>query len=391
MIFEFRPPPRLIFGEGAFQFLGEAVAEYGRKALIVTGRRAMQETGHLARAQALLQRAGVNSLVFAEIPANPVVEVVNQGAQLAQKEQCEVIIGLGGGSAMDAAKAIAISASHERPIQDFMIAPGGQTPATPSAVTLPVICVTSTAGTSSELTPFAVLTIPELPQKSAIRSPYILPRVAIEDPELTYSVPPDITAATGIDVLCHALEAFISNSATPLTDVFAQEAIRLVGLYLPRVYRDGTDAEGRRQMMLANALAGYSLACCGATIMHGLEHPLSAYYPHIAHGVGLAAVLRVWAQKLWPQMPARFARVTELLGYNIGAMSVEQAAQQAEQALAALLQAVGLNQRLRDLGVERDLLPKMAQDTCRYMSVTVNKTPGQPSYEDVLALLEAAY
>lgn len=344
MFFEFRPPERLLFGEGAFARVGKAVAGFGQRALIVTGRRAMQATGRLDQARQLLQEAGVASVVFDEIPPNPTVDVVDRGAQFARSEGVDVVLGLGGGSSMDAAKAIAVAGAHDRPVRDFMVATEGQ-PLAPTDATWPVICATSTAGTSSELTPFAVITLPDLFQKSAIRSPYILPRVAIEDPELTYSASPEVTATTGIDVLCHSLESYVSNNATPLTDLMSCEAIRLVGAYLPRVHRDGQDVEGRRQMMLANTFAGYGLACCGATVMHGVEHPVSAYYPEVAHGAGLAAVLRAWARTFWPQMPDRFARVAQLLGADVSGLSVEDAAAQAETALAGLLATVGLGGR----------------------------------------------
>lgn len=390
MLFEFRPPGRLIFGEGAIASVGEAVAEYGRHVLIVTGRRAMQECGVLDRVRASLIEAGVHSTVFAEVTSNPTIDLVDRGGQVAREAGCDVVLGLGGGSAMDSAKAIAIAGRHNRPIREFMVAEQGA-PATPTAATLPVICATSTAGTSSELTAIAVLTIPDLRQKSAIRNPLILPRVAIEDPELTYSVSPEVTAATGIDVLCHAMEAYINNATTPLHDLMSEEAIRLVGRYLPRVYRDGRDVEGRRQMMLANTYAGYGLACCGATVMHGMEHPISAHHPEVAHGVGLAAVIRPWARRLWPLMPERFARITELLGRDVSGMPVEQAARQAETVLGELLQTVGLQVRLRDLGIERDKLPEMAADTCRYMTVTINKTPGVPSCEEIVEMLQEAY
>ena len=390
MPFEFRAPGRLIFGEGAFNGVGEAVAEFGQKALVVTGRHAMQATGQLDRARGLLQQAGVATVVFSEVLSNPAVEMAQRGAEVARGERCDVVLGLGGGSSMDAAKAIAIGAAHERPLRDFMVAADGK-PAQATADTLPVICATSTAGTASELTPFAVLTIADIVQKSAIRSPYIQPRVAIDDPELTYSASPDITAATGIDVLCHAMEAFISNSAAPITDLMAQEAIRLAGQYLPRAHRDGHDVEARRQMMLANVYAGYGLACCGATVMHGMEHPVSAYHPQVAHGAGLAALIPAWAQTVWPQMPERFARVAELLGRDVSALTAEQAAGEARAALVELLQSVGLHVRLREFGVKQGQLGQMAQDTCRYMGVTVQKTPGVPTCDEIRQLLEAAY
>jgi alcohol dehydrogenase class IV len=214
--------------------------------------------------------------------------------------------------------------------------------------------------------------------------------VAIDDPELTYSAPPAVTAATGIDVLCHAVEAYVSIKATPVTDAMSQEAIRLVGKYLPIAVVDGKNSEARAQMMLANAFAGFGLACCGATIMHGLEHPVSGHYPEVAHGAGLAAMLKPWARKLWSHMPEKFARITELLTEECLA-DVEDAAARAGDAIEGLLEQVGLNVQLRDLGVEETNLPTMAADTCRYMAGAVTSTPGELCAEEVLELLQAAF
>ncbi len=187
------------------------------------------------------------------------------------------------------------------------------------------------------------------------------------------------------------MESYISNNATPITDLMSQEAIRLVGAYLPGVVRDGQNVEGRRQMMLANTFAGYGLACCGANVLHAVEHPVSAHYPQVAHGAGLAAVTRAWGRTFWQHLPERFARVAALLGQDVSGMSVERAAQQLEPALARLLQAVGLDVRLRDLGVDRAKLPQMAADACRYMAGALRGAPGVPDCAAVTALLEAAY
>lgn len=389
MLFEFRAAARLVFGEGTFDQIGSRSAAFGQKALLVTGKSALIKSGHVERATALLAAAGVQTELFAQVSANPTAEIVDAGAAAARAAGCDLVIGLGGGSAMDAAKAIACCAGMGKVVRDFMIADADGNKLQPDASTLPVIAVTSTAGTSSELTPFAVITIPEIREKSAIRSDFILPQVAIEDPELTYSAPADVTAATGIDVLCHACEAYVSVKGTPVTDVMCQEAIRLVGKYLPLAVADGRNQEARRQMMLANTFAGYGLASCGATVMHAMEHPVSAHYPVVAHGAGLAAMLKPWARTLWPQRPEAFARITELLtGERLA--DIEEAAARAESALADLLEQVGLNVKLRDLGVSAADLETMAEDACRYMGGAVANTPGELGCGDVLELLQAA-
>lgn len=386
MNFEFAAPVRLVFGEGVFTQVGERCAPLGRKALLVTGRSALIESGHVQRAIDLLAAAGLQTELFARVPSNPTADIVDEGAQAARAAGCDLVIGLGGGSAMDAAKAIAACAGLDQPCRSFMQPDADGRKLAPTAATLPVVCVTSTAGTASELTPFAVITIPESREKSAIRSDYIWARVALADPELTYSLPPEVTAATGVDVLCHAVEAYISAAPTPMTDLMCEEAIRLVGRYLPVVFADGSNTEARRQMTLANCLAGYGLGCCGATVMHALEHPVSGHYPRVAHGAGLAAFVLPWARKLSARVPERFARIGELLSGDAKATAAT-----AEEALGLLLESVGLRVRLRELGVQPEDLAVMASDACRYMGGALQKTPGGITAEDCLELLEAAY
>jgi alcohol dehydrogenase len=389
MNFEFSSATRLVFGEGTFGRLGELVPPFGKKALLVTGARALTASGHLARAQEMLEAAGVAAVAYNRIPPNPTVEVVDEGAEVARREQCDVVIGLGGGSTMDSAKAIAVGAFSGLSARTYLtLGPDGTAP--PASGALPVICVTSTAGTSSELTPFAVVTLSDCKEKKAIRSPFIQPRVSIADPELTYSAPPHVTAATGIDVLCHALEAFLNGRAQPITDLTCAEAIRLVGEYLPRAMDDGSDREARRHMMLANCLAGYGLANCGATVMHAMEHPVSGHYPHVAHGAGLAAFIKPWAARMATVMPEKLARVGQLLGAS-PSLAGHDAVQAGVAALGDLLAVVGLDLTLRELGVEGDLLEQMAADAMRYMGGAVANTPGDLNAGDLLELYEAAY
>lgn len=391
MNFTFSAPGRLIFGEGTFRLLGEQAAGLGRRALLVTGRTALVASGHVQQALDLLAAAGVSGVTFCETPANPTVEIAERGGNVARTEGCDVIIGLGGGSAMDCAKAIAVCATHDRPLRAFLEPGSDGLKATPGPQTLPIIAVTSTAGTSSELTPFAVITVSDTKEKSAMVGDPILPRVAIADPELTYSAPPEVTAATGIDVLCHAVEGIVSTAAQPLTTLLAREAVRLVGEWLPVAYSEGSHREARRQMMQANIYAGYVLAHCGGSVMHALEHPVSGHYPHIAHGAGLAALLLPWARLVAAKSPELVAPIAHALSPAARSLSTVEAAREAEVQIGQLLQAVNLRLRLRDLGVVGDDLEMLAGEAWRYMGKAVAKTPGELSCEELLELLEAAY
>ena len=388
--FEFHNPTNLIFGENTFAQLGERTSPFGKKALLVTGRRAMRQTGHLDRAQQLLQDAGLEVTVYDAVPPNPTDNAVDEGANIAVEAGCDIVVGLGGGSSMDTAKGIAVAAGHGRPIREFLESIPGQERPLPTAATLPIVCLTSTAGTSSELTAWAVITITDKKEKNAFGNDFTYPRISIADPELTWSLPPEITAETGIDVLCHAVEAFISTAATPLTDIFACEAIRKVGTYLPRVFADGNDKTARREMMLANCLAGYGLARCGATVMHALEHPVSGHYPRVAHGGGLAALLRPWARNTWPHMPARFARIAALLEPDMARLAPEEAAQNAEHAIARLLDKVNLNIGLNQFGVVQSDIEMLVDDAMRYMMRALMKMPKELTRDDLIVIMEEA-
>jgi len=386
--FGYYNPVRLVFGPGAFQGLGHHAGEYGSNALLVTGRTAMRQSDMLEEAVQCLEGAGLGVTVFDRAIPNPTDEVVAEGAKLATDEGCDVVVALGGGSAMDTGKAIAIAATHDLPIAEFLKA---QDKAEPTTATLPIICATTTSGTSSELTPFAVVTVTETKEKNAIASDHIFPRVAICDPELALTCPPYVTATTGIDVLCHASEGYFSNVATPITDCFAEKAIALVGRTLPSAYAHGDRLEHRCGMSLANVFAGYELSNCGATVMHALEHPISAHYPDIAHGAGLAAMLVPYGEAFWEQDPAKFARIAELLGAETDGSRAEEAAQMAAPTFKRLLESVDLDITLSDLGVERDMLPTIADDAMRYMSRGVEKMPCKVGRDDLIALLEASY
>ena len=390
--FTFFNPVRLHFGEGRFADLGTLCQGLGKRALLVTGRSAARKHGYIGAAIAYLDAAGIECATFEEAPSNPTDEAVDAGGAFAREAACDFVIGLGGGSAMDAAKAIAVAATHPEPIREYLRPGehGEQRKAT--AATLPVACVTTTAGTSSELTAIGVITITATREKAALISDFCYPRVAICDPELTYTKSSEVTAATGVDVLCHSLEGFISNAASPIGDLHAQEAIALVQRYLPVAFADGDDREARRMMALANVHAGYTLSNCGATVLHGLEHPISGRCPHVAHGAGLAALMPAYCRVGWqgtggeecPVAAAKFARLSELLG---GAARPEAA----EEQIAALLRQVGLNVRLRDLGVAEDMLSTLADDALRYMGRALDKTPCGAGREMLLKLLEASW
>lgn len=386
--FEFHNPVRLRFGAGAFDETGRSTADYGSRAMLVTGGSSARSSGLLDRAVALLEEAGAGCTVFDRIMPNPTDEIVDEGGELARSEGVDVIVALGGGSPMDAAKGIAISATHDAPIREFLKV-GDRLQATEA--TLPLVCVTTTSGTSSELTPFAVITTVSATMKSAIRSDYIFPKVAIVDPETTLTCPAGVTANTGADVLAHAMEGYFSTEASALTDIFAERAIGLVGRWLPKAVADCEDPQAREKMALANVYAGYVLSNCGASVMHALEHPISALYPEVAHGAGLAVMMVAYAEHYWDRDPLKFGRIAQLLGRGVQGAPVEQSAEFAADALRSLLSSIGLDIGLDDLGVGRDEIERIVDDALHYMGGAVEKTPADLTRDDLIRLLEDSF
>ncbi len=382
--FDYYNPVRLIFGNGTFDRLGECVHKRDEHAMLVTGSGAARRLGYLDRALEMLQQSGVEVTVFDRVPPNPTDVVVEEGGTIARENQCNLIVAVGGGSAMDAAKGIAVAATHNFPVREFLVDGNHGDKRVPTGATLPVVCVTTTAGTSSELTPFAVITATQTKEKAAIAGDCIYPRASICDPELTLSASPAVTAATGVDVLCHSVEGYINTDAGPFTDSAAVQAIGLVGEFLPRAVADGTDLEARYSLSLANVFAGLPLSNCGASVMHALEHPVSAHYPGVPHGEGLAALMVAYCRLFHGQTPEKFARLSALLGGPPEATA-------AADTVAAFLQKVGLSIGLSKFGVDRAMLPRLAEDALRYMGGAAAKTPGCFGKDCLVRLLEESF
>lgn len=278
MAFEFFSPTRIIFGEGAAAGLPELARGFGSRVLVVTG-------GSPDRFAALVKALSAETF---SVPGEPTVELVRDGARLALEAGCDVVVSIGGGSAIDGGKAIAAIATNGGEPLDFLevVGNGGSIGAAP----LPFIAVPTTAGTGSEVTRNAVLQSAEHGVKASLRSPRMLPRVAVVDPELTYGLPPEVTASTGLDALTQLIEPFVSARANPLAGPFCVDGIRLVAGALRRACRDGGDRDARHDMSLASLFGGLALANAGLGVVHGFASPLGGSWK-APHGALCAALL----------------------------------------------------------------------------------------------------
>ena len=283
MRFEFATATRILFGPGSVTEVAPAAAALGRRALLVTGRN-VQRSAPLREG---LNAQGVVAVTFA-VAGEPTVDIARAGVQRAREMECDLVIGLGGGSVLDTGKAIAaLLANGGDPLDYVEVIGRGQALTKPSA---PYIAIPTTAGTGAEVTRNAVLASPEHRVKVSLRSPLMFPRLAVVDPEMTYSLPPAVTASTGLDALTQLIEPFVSNSANPLTDALCREGMRRAAPSLRRAYENGRDATAREDMALASLFGGLALANAKLGAVHGCASPLGGLFP-APHGAICARLL----------------------------------------------------------------------------------------------------
>ena len=363
MPYEFRLPGVTHFGWGAVEKIGEEAAKLGRRALLVTGRSAMKRSGIADRVTKLLSAAGVSVVLFGEVESDPSTRTIDRGAGIARAEGCDLLIGLGGGSPMDAARAIAAAAVLEGSILDYLRGKAIDRPG------LPLINIATTSGTASEITSVAVLLDDEREIKMGMRSPYWFARVAITDPELTVTLPPAITAATGLDALTHAIESYLSTGATAPSEGLALRSIELVGEHLRQAFADGADRPAREGMALASMTAGMSFANAGLGLVHGLAHPIGARYA-VPHGEACGRMLPAVMRYNESHARAKLARVGQALTGRPTAT-----ADDAAEAVESLLRDFHLPLGLAGLDIPSDHLPRLAKDGLLAGAVKTNPRP----------------
>jgi alcohol dehydrogenase class IV len=379
MRFEFATATRIIFGEGTAATLPELVRSFGARPFVLTG--ASSE-----RAAWLVSALSAESLA---VSGEPTVDLIRNGARRVREAACDVVVAVGGGSAIDAGKAIAIVATNGGEPLDFLEVVGkGRTLST---APLPFIAVPTTAGTGSEVTRNAVLASPAHGVKASLRSPMMLPKVALIDPELTYALPPAITAYTGLDALTQLIEPYVSVRANPITDALCVEGISRAAGALGRVYHDGADNEARREMALASLFGGLALANAGLGVVHGFAAPLGGEWnaPHgaicaalLPHGMAAnIAALRVRAP-LHPSLE-RYANIARLLTGRKQAI-----AEDGIEWVRALCSEFNVPE-LHTWGIKQADLPAVVEKAARASSMQANPLP--LTGEELMAVLSAAW
>ena len=292
MNFSLHIPTKLVFGAGSVAKLSTEHLP-GKKALIViSSGTSMRKYGYLDRVEDALRRGGVKTEVFDKILANPIKEHVMEGAELCRSTGCDFVVGLGGGSSIDSAKAIAVVVANGGDFWDYVS--GGTGGGKPVKKALPIVAIPTTAGTGTEVDPWAVVTNENTQEKIGFGCAATFPVLAVVDPELMLSVPSKFTAYQGFDAFFHAAEGYIANIATPISDLYALEAVRLLYKYLPIAVKDGSNLKARSKVAWASTLAGLVESTSSCISEHSMEHAMSAYYPALPHGAGLIAISKAY-------------------------------------------------------------------------------------------------
>lgn len=309
--FELFIPTKLMFGCGAVEKLAEVTLP-GKKALVViSSGTSMRKYGYLDKVTEAMKRNGVESVVYDKILPNPIKAHVMEAAELCRKEKCDFVVGLGGGSSIDSAKSIAVMACNEGDYWDYII--GGSGKGKPVGKALPVIAIPTTAGTGTEMDPWTVITHETAQEKIGYGCSHTFPVMSVVDPELMLSVPPHLTAYQGFDAFFHAAEGFIANIASPISDMYALEAMRLIYKYLPRAVADGADIKARTKVAWASTLAGMVESTSSCTSEHSLEHAMSAYYPQLPHGAGLIAISKAYFTTFRDDCKKRYKKMAKAM------------------------------------------------------------------------------
>jgi alcohol dehydrogenase YqhD (iron-dependent ADH family) len=368
MKFTWANPTRIIFGVGEIARLGEEASQIGSHALIVTGKSSTRKSGLLDRVMGLLKEKSVKSTVFDEIEPNPRTTTIDRGAEIAHSKGCDFVIGLGGGSPMDAAKGIALAAVNEGPFWDYVYHGEGKT-FRQATKALPIVAVPTLAATGSEADSGGVFTNWETHEKAGAFGPVLFPKFAIVDPELTVSVSLEYTGDGGIDIISHVLESYCSSTAvTPLQDRFSEGVIRTVMQFLGRAMKDGGDIEARTHLSWASTIALCGLVNAGRVggfPLHAMEHALSGYYD-ISHGRGLAILMPRLMRYTAEETPGKYVLLARNLFFaDVSSMTPADAANLGIDKFVEWLESVNMSLRLSDVGIGSEKIEAMADDTVR--------------------------
>lgn len=383
--FLFRMPAKVRFGAGLSNEIGQILKdEMGYHKVFIATDKGIVKANILEKIEKSLQASHIDYIVYDELIPDPTIEIVDNTAEVLRKSGADVVLAVGGGSPIDTAKAICMLQTNEGSVCDYMF--GGTK--TIKNMSMPLVAIPTTAGTGSEMTSFAVITNEKEKSKVSVMHDYIIPKVTIIDPLLQLGMPPFITATTGMDALTHAIETYISNNASPISDALAVAAIRMISDNIRTAVGNGNNVEARSNMAVASTIAGVAFMNGGLGIVHGISQTIGAV-AHVAHGTANALLLPYCMKKNVVGNLEKFRDIAVAMGENVSGLSLREGAEAAVRSLFTLVEDLNIPTKLRDVGVTREMFDEIVDGTMQYRQLSFN--PVKIKKQDVLDILEAAY
>lgn len=389
--FDFSIPTKVLFGVGKLDELKREDL-FGKLALVVASAEdAARGSDTLDRVLTALKHQNIDYMIFDKVRQNPSKAHVMEAAQFARDNFCDVVIGVGGASVIDSAKAIALMARNPGDLWDYVVTGSGKGfPVKNKA--LPIIAVITTAGTGSEIDPWLDVTNEDAREKIGFGVPSTFPRLSVVDPELTVSVPPFLTAIQGFDAFFHAVEGFIAEIATPISEAFSLQTIRLIYKNLPKAVRDGSDIEARTNIALAGLLSGMVQSTSSCTSQHSMEHAMSAYHPELPHGAGLLMISDAYFSFFAKYVPDRFIKMAHMMGEVTDGLSDAEKPMAFVRAMQKLKKECGVdNLKMSDYGIKPDEMETLARGAHKMMSNLFAMDRYTLSLQENIDIFKAAY
>ncbi len=390
-------PANLHFGEGILGEIAGEIRLHGDNALIVPAKDSMKRLGFLDKLIETLEYGRIKTAVFEGAGQNPTSGEVDKGVKAALDNGSNVVVALGGGSAIDTAKGIAVGATHFEEgvstIWDF-VPVGGKSPQPVTAKTLPVVAVPSTSGTGSHVTPYFVITNPKTHEKPGVYSPHVVPKVSVVDIDIVSTMPKQLTAVTGFDALSHAMESFAAKGEHPISDLFALKSVELISKNLEEACSNGDNRSARANMALADTLAGLAISTSRSILPHSMAHSISGHYPGIQHGQAVACMtIPVMGFNLGANdlnaVTEKYSRIAEAFGRR--GKNRKDLALKSVEAVLELQEKIGVRKTLADIGVDRIKISAMADDAFRVMRSGIERNPRAAEKSDLVKICEEAF
>lgn len=383
--FDYYIPTRILFGAGKLADLAKTELPGSKALIVITSGKSMRANGYLDKVRELLKRNHCDSVVFDRILPNPIKAHVMEGAALAKREKCDFILGLGGGSAIDSAKAIAVMATNPGDYWDYIA--GGTGRALPfKCDPLPVVAITTTAGTGTEADQWSVITHEERREKIGFGCAKTFPVLSVVDPELMLTIPPHLTAFQGFDAFFHAAEGYLANVATPISDAFALKSIALLARSLPTAVNDGANLAARSDVATASTLSGMveATSCCISE--HSIAHAMGAFHPNLPHGAALISISDAYFRFFADKAPERFCDIARAMGKKGDSPN------ELVEALAELRRVCHVDAiKLSEYDLTRDELPAIADNAFDTMGGLFQLDPVALTRADVIRILEDSW